>query len=146
MNEEIVRAHDWEERLACYLDLCSERPFLWGQHDCALFAAGAIKAMTGVDPAADFRGKYDDARGAAAALRELGSGTLYHTVCSWLGQPKPISLAHRGDIVMRNKALGVSVGTFAWFAGEEQSGNNLVQGLVSIPVADCDKAWGISYG
>jgi hypothetical protein len=69
---DIVRYSDWEERLAVYRDRVEEEPFVWGTHDCALFAAGCVNAMTGVDPAAAFRGTYDSRIGAAEALRDKG--------------------------------------------------------------------------
>lgn len=47
-------------------------PFAWGQHDCCLFAADAVLALTGSDPAAAWRGAYSDAAGAARLLAELG--------------------------------------------------------------------------
>jgi len=62
--------------LKTYLDRVAEDPFEWGTHDCALFAAACVAAMTGMDFAETYRGKYNSARGAATALGELGAGTL----------------------------------------------------------------------
>lgn len=53
-----TRLPDWRPRLAAYLEEVRTRPFAYGGHDCALFAAGAVEAMTGTDLAADYRGRY----------------------------------------------------------------------------------------
>ncbi|MBB4620123.1 DUF6950 family protein, partial [Sphingomonas abaci] len=70
------RYPDWEARLAAYLEPLRARPFAWGRHDCSTFAAGAVEAMTGVDPMPEFRGRYSTARGSVRALRRFGAGTL----------------------------------------------------------------------
>ncbi|MEG3166543.1 hypothetical protein U1701_18435 [Sphingomonas sp. PB2P19] len=138
----LSRAPDWEERTAVYLDRVADQPFKWGEHDCALFAAGAINAMTGTDPAADLRGIYTDRASAAAALKDHGAGTLLKTVTAWLGQPKHPAFAQRGDIVMKDRTtLGVCVGLHSWFVGEEHG----VDGLVAIPTANCTKAFTVPY-
>ena len=137
----IVRHRAWEEALAVYLDRVHDVPFAWGVHDCALFAAGAVRAMTGIDPAADFRGQYEDVRGAALALRALGAGTLYHTTCQWLGAPVHAAQARRGDVVMRGKALGICVGARSWFVGDDLGR----AGLVDMPTLDCRHAWHIDF-
>lgn len=54
----VPRLSDWRPRLVAYVEAVRARPFAYGSHDCALFAAGAVLAMTGVDLAADFRGRY----------------------------------------------------------------------------------------
>lgn len=48
------RHHDWQQRLTEYLVATAATPFRPGQHDCALWAAGAIEAMTGENPALRF--------------------------------------------------------------------------------------------
>lgn len=136
------RFDDWEARLAVYLDRVEWEPFTWGQHDCALFAASAICAQTGVDPAAEFRGKYFDARGAAQALRAYGEGTLLKTVTQWLGEPKSAHHAKRGDIVMRDRlTTGVCVGHYSYFVGIEQG----YERLAILPTRDCQKAFTVPF-
>lgn len=132
----------WEEALTTYLDTVAEEPFKWGSHDCALFAASAVQRMTGVDIAADFRGRYDTAKGAALALREVGEGTLFRTIKGWFGAPVNVHFAKRGDLVMRNAtALGVCVGLYSWFVGEE-AGHH---GLVVLPTAACSYAFHVPF-
>jgi hypothetical protein len=53
-----MRLPDWKSRLTAYL--AAKAPLLIepGVHDCALFPAGAVEAMTGVDLAVEWRGRY----------------------------------------------------------------------------------------
>lgn len=53
-----MRRPDWRGRLDLYVNEVRRLPFSPGTHDCALFVAGAIEAMTGEDPAAELRGRY----------------------------------------------------------------------------------------
>lgn len=62
------RLPDWQPRLLAYLRGIAAEPFAPGRHDCALFAAGAVQAMTGRDLARAYRGRYDDV---LAGLRHL---------------------------------------------------------------------------
>jgi hypothetical protein len=88
------RFNDWPDRLAAHIASAREAEFRWGSFDCALFAAGAIHAMTGVDLAADFRGKYSDEAGA----RALFSTALDHA--SGMLPPVDLGFARRGDLVL----------------------------------------------
>jgi hypothetical protein len=42
-----TRTPDWKPKLHKYLDSALNTPFVWGKHDCALFAAKAVDAMRG---------------------------------------------------------------------------------------------------
>jgi hypothetical protein len=139
---QFIRVSDWEDRLRTYLDRVTEERFVWGSHDCALFTAGAVKAMTETDPAEAFRGTYDSEVTARESLRANGAGTLLKTVTSLFGAHKPIQFAQRGDLVMLDrKTLGVSVGVFSWFAGQE--GDR--EGLVHLPTAACKYAFSVPF-
>lgn len=141
MITQFYRAGDWEDRLATYLDRMSEEPFKYGTNDCALFVAGAIKAMTGVDPAEDYRGKYDTQRAAAEALKEYGEGTLLKTVRAW-AEEKSVHFAQRGDLVMKNATtVGVCVGLFSCFVGDEQGESRMLY----FPTAQCRYAFAIPF-
>lgn len=67
-----MRRADWKPRLALYLSQVVRKGFAPGAHDCALFAAGAVEAMTGIDIAAPFRGRYRTIRGGIRILRAAG--------------------------------------------------------------------------
>ena len=48
----MTRLRDWRTRLAAYLAAGRAKPFAYGEHDCARFAAGAVEAVTGDNPGA----------------------------------------------------------------------------------------------
>lgn len=66
-----MRRADWHQRLCAWLAEAADRPFQPGRHDCAIFAAGAVKAITGKDQARGWRGYRSLERG-QAKLRERG--------------------------------------------------------------------------
>lgn len=66
------RLPDWRARLSQWLATIARVDFSYGRHDCALFAAGAVEALTGRDLAADFRGRYATHVGGIRSLRRLG--------------------------------------------------------------------------
>ena len=87
-----MRRPDWPIRLNEYIVSTRDKKFRYGRHDCTTFISGAVKAMTGVDPMAEFRGKYASKESANVALKEIGSGNLYRTLVKKLG--KPVAGAH----------------------------------------------------
>ena len=93
------RLPDWQARLAA---LCEQRaavPFAWGSADCALWAVDAVHAITGVDhAAADWRGRYNTAAGAARLLARAGG--LRGVACNALGDALPPVWAAVGDVVL----------------------------------------------
>lgn len=141
-----MRRADWEAALSDYLTASVNARFAWGELDCALFAAGAVRAMTGIDFAAPFRGRYRTARGSVRALRRYGAGSLVATVEQLLGEV-PIGFARRGDIVLhgdeRTGALGVCIGGDALFVGRDESGDLAHEGLVRIPRHQWSRAWAV---
>lgn len=139
----IVRKPDWEAQLAAYLEPLRARPFAWGTHDCCAFAAGAVQAMTGVDPMPEFRGRYSSARGSALALRRFGAGTLAATLDGKIAAVAP-ALAHRGDVVMSAGLLGICLGPVLVAVGSEGARD----GLVLFARADWQepRAWHVGFG
>lgn len=94
------RLPDWEKRLAAHVDDAMVRSFEWGQHDCALFAAGAVDAMCGTAIADEFRGEYDDLAGANTILALRGWSTLADAARQWCGEALERPLyGKRGDVV-----------------------------------------------
>lgn len=153
MSLELIRHDDWQERLSRYFESVADRRFEWGQHDCALFAASAVEAMTGVDILAEFRGQYSSRVGAAKALREIGQGTLIKTFNHRLGRWKRPALAQRGDIVMFQNSAGICCGSFSRFIGEYDeafqpilSGQFSKSSLIVIPTLACSRAWAVAHG
>lgn len=135
---EVARLSAWESRLASYLADRAGEPFAYGVNDCALFAAGAVEAITGIDPIPHFRGAYDSAAGSIRALKKLGAGTLDATIDT-LFSSRPIGFLRRGDLVWNGESVGVCVGDVALFVGETEG----VAGYVHIPRADWVKGWAV---
>lgn len=131
----IKRLPDWQARFA---ELCEERrstPFAWGSHDCCLWAADCVQAITGNDFAASYRGRYDDAKGAAELL--VHAGGVGAIASAALGAPVPVSRATVGDVVLvqqeGRKALAACNGSAALATGPH--------GLVSIGMDAALAAW-----
>ena len=133
-----MRRIDWEQRLHDYLSGCEDAEFAWGTLDCALFAAGAVEAMTGDDPAAAYRGHYTTAIGSARALTRFGEGTLEATIDALFAE-RAASFAIRGDLVMVAGMVGICIGADAVFIGEE----NGRAGLVRYPRRAWAKCWSV---
>lgn len=135
------RKPDWEQRLQEYIAAVEAKPFAYGRHDCAAFAAGAIKAQTGEDYYSGWRGKY---RSGVAALRLLvkrGYADVQGPFTETLGAPVPVLRAMRGDIVSDGTAMGVRWSTGGLFVGEQDG----VSGLVLKPLSELDKAWALRH-
>jgi hypothetical protein len=108
----VRRFEDWPGRLACAIEGARARPFEWGAHDCALFAAGVVEQLTGHDFAAEFRGRYASHAEAVAVLGARGG--LEAVVAGLLGEPRSFpALAQRGDVVLVDTALGPALGVCA---------------------------------
>ena len=133
----IPRLPDWPDRLADAIKAASGREFLWGSHDCALFAADCALAISGVDPIAHVRGEYSSARGAARVLKRLGCADVAQLADLVVGDRALLAYARRGDWVLcptgDGVALGVCVGAQAMFLQES--------GLTFRPTLSCAAAW-----
>lgn len=109
------RLPDWPQRLDAVIVEATAKPFRYGAFDCCLFAADAVRAMTGVDPAQSWRGCYRGLRGALQMIRR--EGDVPAIVTSRLGiAPLEGHAARRGDLVWRPGppagygAVGVCIG------------------------------------
>ncbi|MBE5251833.1 DUF6950 family protein [Mixta mediterraneensis] len=115
-----MKNSDWQKSLVTLIKAAEKWPFLWGEHDCCLFAADCVKAMCGEDFAAEFRGTYDSETGAKKALLR-GGGSLEKVMARFLDEVKP-ALAQRGDIAVIENAgrrcAGVIYGGAVWVPGE----------------------------
>ena len=72
MTRPMTRLPDWRTRLAVYLAAGRAKPFAYGEHDCARFAAGAVEAVTGADPSAALGIRYTTLVGGRRALVARG--------------------------------------------------------------------------
>lgn len=111
---------DWHNRLIAVIRAAEKRPFLWGEHDCCLFAADCAEAMTGENFADGWRGTYYSETGAKKALLRSG-GSLEKVLAKYLDEV-PVKMAQRGDIAVVENAgtrcAGVIYGGAVWVPGE----------------------------
>lgn len=132
------RHPQWEQRLH---ELVSDKltaPYVWGAHDCLLFAAAIAKAVTGKDHARGHRGKYKSHASAYAYLRNTLGHESPEALLDSLFEQKPPGFAQRGDLVMAEDGIPMlCMGAFALSVGQE--GN--FEGLVRVPRALWVKAW-----
>jgi len=113
MTIKITRHDDWRARLSAYINDAMRKPFRPGKHDCALFAAGAIEAMTGVDFARGFRGYRTLAEG-QRRLSAKGFDSIVDLAADRLTSI-PVAMARAGDVAIvagegGQPALGVVQG------------------------------------
>lgn len=113
------------------------QPFVWGVHDCCLWAADAVQAQTGRDPAAGLRGTYRSALGAARLVRRLGG---LSAIAARGGEPIAPALAVAGDVglvMMAGRPRLVVCGGGLWLAAA-------VDGLAALPWAAPVAAWRVA--
>ena len=109
MRRDLSRLRSWRARLGRYLAVEAGRPFAWGESDCVLFAAGAVEAMTGVDPAAPWRGRYRTERGAWRVLRRAGFRDHLEAAAAVLPQI-PAGAAREGDLAVVGEGREATIG------------------------------------
>ena len=116
----IERNSDWDAALNAYLDEKRE-----ADEPCAYFASGAVKAMTGADLLAKFRGRMSWAR-----------DNLEQAVDEVL-DPRPVAFARSGDVVMKDGNVGICNGELSFFMALHEG----QAGTATVPTLECDKAW-----
>ena len=119
-----IRHFDWDRRLRQAIEASRGQPFRWGAHDCCLFAADLVHAMTSWDPAASLRGCYHSEIEAAHLIRTRGGIRALVSEMLATDYFRP-TLAMRGDVVLMRplmpghlEQLGVCVGDSAVVAAE----------------------------
>jgi hypothetical protein len=131
-----LRLPDWRPRLTAYLAEIAPEAFRYGSNDCALFAAGAVRAMTGHDPAAGYRGVYSTFEGGLKRLRKAGFEDHVAQAAS-LFQEVPPAFAQVGDITLieapEGRALGILAGEMIACLGP--------LGLGHLPRTAASRAW-----
>lgn len=90
----MIRTPDWEARFGAALSAHGGRVGPYGHSDCALWGAGVVAAVWGVDWAADFKGAY---RRRQDGLAMAGARTLEELLAARMGRLAPCD-AKRGDL------------------------------------------------
>lgn len=128
---------DAAQALAALVHSRLAAPFAWGAHDCALFAADAVQAQTGTDPAAGLRGTYATQAGAARVIKKRGGLQAIATAALGAPLPSPL-LARAGDVGLvtthdGTQALAVCHGAYWLAPGPE--------GLCPVTLRSATVAW-----
>ena len=86
------------------------RPFRPGRHDCALFAAGWVKRVTGRDLARGWRSRYRSLKRGETLLQEAGFADHVALAAAHLPEIAP-AFAQIGDLaVLEDNAFGIVAG------------------------------------
>ena len=132
-----MRHREWQSSLAELVAQRMAAPFEWGVNDCCIFAADAVRAMTGRDPAADAH-CYSTALEAAQVVRKLG-GLAEIAATRAGGEEVPPLMARVGDVVLGKldrECLGICTGE-TWHAPS-------ACGLVAAPMSTALRAWRVA--
>ncbi|MFN4172708.1 MAG: DUF6950 family protein [Pseudorhodobacter sp.] len=99
------RYPDWMARLSLWLSQVQDLAFDPGSHDCGLFGAGAVRAQTGVDLAATWRGRYRTLAGGLRILRREGYADHIDVAARHLEEIVP-ARARTGDLAVAMSPQG----------------------------------------
>lgn len=95
---QLTRRDDWRGRFAAEMDRQRRTVFAWGRQDCAIgLVCGAVQAITGMDLARGYRGKYRSPKAALKLMRDSGAETLSDFAALFLPEIHP-SRARVGDL------------------------------------------------
>lgn len=138
-----MRVDNWPTILQSYIAEARAREFSWGDFDCCLFPCDVILAMTGLDPARSFRGKYKSKRGAYGQLRRQYGGGVREAADAILGGELEFpevgrAFAQRGDVGLISTPDGDAL---ALCVGARWVIPNPVEGLTYIGTGEVIKAW-----
>lgn len=111
--------------------------------NCALFCAGALETLTGVDLGAAFRGKIRDEQSAARAIRRAGAAdleALADQIAARHGWARiPVTMAGRGDPVLIETVIGPALGVVDFNGTEALTASP--SGVLRVPLSACSGAW-----
>jgi hypothetical protein len=127
-----MKPEGWEVRLAQAIEAARQRPFVWGQHDCATWAFDVREALTGAPRPA---WSYTTEAGGRRWMKRQGWNSFTEAATAILGEPVAPLMAQRGDIVLVDdpEAFGVCVGAQAAVVAPV--------GLSFVPLRSCRMAW-----
>jgi hypothetical protein len=124
-------------------------PFAWGSNDCCLFSANAILAVTGVDIADDFRGKYTDEASAFAlvtTITRVAKPTVSDAAAHCAAKHGLVEYTHplmakRGDLVVISNGGTLICGVVHLNGREVVSISQ--KGVVRLPISNVVRSWGV---
>ena len=144
----LKRHEHWDTRhYDAHLRQHAKTPSEWGKNDCCLAAANAIQSFTGVDLAQDFRGRYQDERGAFELIAAITGGQSVADALVWcakkygLQEHKFPLMAKRRDLVLVDNGRTQIAGTV------HLNGRHVVcmsaKQFVRLPISKVVRSWGV---
>jgi len=121
----MTRLPGWLDRLHAYVEDVRHRPYEAVRHNCALFAAGGIQAITGLDPVAELgMARPGSELAVARLLRDAGG--VEGLAARFFGRAADGPLtARRGDVVIKpgeaGNTLGICMGDHALFLTRDRA-------------------------
>lgn len=118
-----MRRDDWADRLFKYVEVCRARPMHAVEFNCVLFAAGAVKVMTDIDPVAMFGVEIKSERDVARVLVEHDG--VRGLAAKFFGTDELLAplQVRRGDVVIKDgvdgETLGICVGDHCLFVTDD---------------------------
>ncbi len=115
-------------------------------HDCSTFCADGIRAITGVDIADDFRGKYRTEEEAFALIKSLTGGSTVADAAAYCAKKHGLTdlaeplFAKRGDLVVFEAPTGSLVSGLVHLNGRHIIAMG-EDGLYRFPTSHVKKAW-----
>lgn len=133
----MTRLKNWASRFDALVESVRAAPFVWGSHDCCMWAAASVVALTGCDPAASLRGTYSSELGAARALARVGGLAGAGALCGVCIDSKRAIVGDVARVTWPDgvESLGVCSGA-AWLCVGDF-------GLVMFPLTAALSAWGV---
>lgn len=141
MGPRMTRKQRWPSILAEQVEAARDKQFEWGTHDCALWAADVVLAMTGVDVAAAYRGAYTDEASAREAMLRIDGGGLRAIGNRAFGPAlNNVAMTQRGDVALveidGREAAGIVLGATVAVPGP--------RGLQFAPLDSIVAAWAVA--
>lgn len=136
----LPRLPDWRSRLAAEISAANLRPWAWGSHDCMMFAAGVVLAVTGEDLAGTYRGRYVDEAGARALVPDVAAYVAQLAERQGWPEISP-NQAQDGDLALLDHGIpivGVIYGRLV-FPKSPAGLRTVTRGIAS-------KVWALGYG
>jgi len=143
------KEHHLELHLDQFLMDRESTAFSWGSNDCALFAADAIQAQTGVDIAEKFRGRYRTELGAMKTIKKITGGSTVADAAAYCATKHGMTeyehpkMAKRGELVIVRNADGNEIAGIVALNGRHVLSPGET-GLVRFSILDVTRAWSIS--
>lgn len=137
-----MRLEDWHLRLDELVHDRANCPYEWGYHDCVMWAAAAVEAVTGRDLGLGKRLTYSTEHGAARMLVLEGVRDVAELADKYLGRRRHIAQARHGDIVVGHLStgelcLGACLGRKSAFVGSAAGQD----GLIAVETLDLDHCY-----